>query len=72
MGASDKRIVLGSGGIGTGAGAVYLMNGIGESDDSTGDDIPEMTRYAGDWGLAVSIVFIGTAGIDGTFAVERD
>ena len=72
MGTSDKRIVLGSGGIGTGAGAVYLMNGIGESDNTGGDDIPEMSRYAGDWGLAVSIVFIGTAGIDGTFAVERD
>jgi hypothetical protein len=72
MGPSDKRIILGSGGIGTGAGAIFGLDGFGESADPTGDDIPEMTGYAGTWGLAVSIVFIGTGGVAGEFAVERD
>ena len=72
MGTSDKRIILGSGGIGTGAGAIFALDGFGESDEPTGDETPEMTSYAGTWGLAVSVVFIGTAGVDGTFAMERD
>ena len=72
MGATDNRIILGSGGIGTGAGAVFAIDGFGESDNPTGDETPEMTRYAGTWGLVVSIVFIGTGGVGGEFAVERD
>jgi hypothetical protein len=72
MGTSDNRIMLGSGGIGTGAGAVFAIDGYGESDGQTGDEIPEMTRYAGNWGLAVSVVFIGTGGVGGTFEVTRD
>ena len=72
MGTSDKRIILGSGGVGTGAGAIFALNGLGQSGEQSGDDIPEMIRYSGDWGLAVSIVFIGTAGVGGTFDVTRD
>ena len=72
MGTNDNRIILGIGGIGTGAGAIFAIDGFGESADPTGDEIPEMTRYAGKWGLAVSIVFIGTGGVAGEFEVERD
>ena len=72
MGASDKRIILASGGVGTGVGLIWGMDGFGESEDPTGDEIPEMTSCAGTWGLAVSAVFIGTGGVGGTFAVERD
>jgi hypothetical protein len=72
MGASDNRIILASGGVGTGAGIIWGMDGIGESAESTGEEIPEMTSYAGTWGLAVSVVFIGTGGVGGTFEVARD
>ena len=72
MGTQDNRILLGSGGIGTGAGIIYTMDGYGESDTPTGDEIPEMTSFSGNWGLAVSVVFIGTIGGGGTFEVTRD
>lgn len=72
MGTNDKRIILGSGGIGTGAGAIFALDGFGESDNPTGDETPKMTGYAGKWGLAVSVVFIGTGGVDGAFEVTRD
>jgi hypothetical protein len=72
MSANDKRIILGSGGIGTGAGAIFAIDGYGESNDQTGNDIPEMARYAGNWGLAISIVFIGTGGVGGEFDVARN
>jgi len=72
MGANDSRIILASGGVGTGAGIIWGMDGFGESADPTGDEIPEMTGYAGTWGLAVSVVFIGTGGVAGTFEVTRE
>ena len=72
MGTKDKRIVLGSGGVGTGAGIIYAIDGYGESDATSGNDIPEMTRFSGDWGLAISVVFLGTTGGGGTFDVTRD
>jgi len=72
MGASDNRIILTSGGVGPGAGIVWGTDGFGESDEPTGDEIPQMTNYSGTWGLAVSVIFIGTAGAGGTFEVTRD
>ena len=71
MGANDNRIVLASGGLGAGSVIVFSMNGFGESADPTGDEIPEMTSYSGDWGLAVSFLFFNAGG-GGTFEVTRD
>mgnify|MGYP003572752668 FL=1 len=72
MGTTDNRIILGTGGVGTGAGIIYGLDGYGESSTPTGDKIPEMTSYSGNWGLAVSVVFLGTIGGGGTFEVTRD
>jgi hypothetical protein len=72
MGTQDGKLILASGGLGTGVGAIFIMDGNTESDEPKGNEIPEMTAYSGNWGLAVSVVFIGTAGVDGTFEVNRD
>jgi len=72
MGTQDGELILASGGLGTGVGAIFIMEGNGESDEQAGTEIPEMTRYSGNWGLAVSVVFIGTGGVGGTFEVSRD
>jgi len=48
------------------------LGGFGESENQAGVDIPEMTRYSGDWELVVSgVVFLGTVTINGTFDVTR-
>lgn len=72
MGTQDGELILASGGLGTGVGAIFIMEGNGESDEPVGIEIPEMTGYSGHWGLAVSVVFIGTAGVGGTFEMLRD
>ena len=72
MGTSDNRLILGTGGVGTGAGIIYGLDGYGESAEPEGDEIPEMISYSGNWGLAVSVVFLGTIGGGGTFEVARD
>ena len=72
MGTEDGKLILVSGGLGTGVGAIFVMDGNAESDEQSGIEIPEMIGYSGNWGLAVSVVFIGTAGVDGTFEVSRD
>ena len=72
MGTQDGKLILLSGALGTGVGAIFIMDGHAESDEPQGSEIPEMTGYSGNWGLAVSVVFIGTAGVDGTFEVSRN
>jgi len=72
MGVKNGKIVLGSGGVGTGAGIIFIIDGYGESEEQLGDEIPEMIKYSGNWGLAISVVFIGTGGVGGTFDVTRD
>ncbi len=73
MGTSDKRIMLGLGRYRHRSRCAFLpLMDMVKAMTRTGDDIPEMTRYAGNWGLAVSIVFIGTGGVAGKFDVERD
>lgn len=72
MGTEDGKLILASGGLGTGVGAIFIMEGNGESGEPIGTEIPEMTGYSGNWGLAVSVVFIGTAGVGGTFEMLRD
>ena len=71
MGPNDNRIILVSGGLGPGSVVVFTMNGFGESEDPDGNDIPQMTRYSGDWGLALSVLFFNAGG-GGTFEVARD
>ena len=66
------KIVLSSGGLGTGVGVIFIVDGLGESDVQTEDEIPEMTKYSGKLGLAISVVFIGTGGVGGTFEVMRE
>ena len=72
MGTNDNRIILGSGGVGTGAGIIFGLDGYGEAAEPEGDEIPEMISYSGNWGLAVSVVFLGTIGGGGTFEVAKD
>lgn len=72
MGVNDGKLFLLSGGLGTGTGAVFIIDGIGMADSESTDAIPPMLTYSGKWGFAVSIVFIGTAGVDGTFDVTRE
>ncbi len=71
MAAKDGKITLSSAGLGPGTGAIFVITGYGESDELSDAEIPLMTRYSGNWGLAISVVFIGTTGIGGTFEVVR-
>jgi len=71
MSASDNRIILASGGLGPGSVVVFGTDGFGESDEPSGDEIPEMTGYSGKWGLAFSFLFFN-GGVNGTFEVTRD
>ena len=48
------------------------MDGFGEPDPESEEEIPDMIYYSGDWGFAVSLVFLGTVGVGGTFELERD
>ena len=72
MGTSDNRIILGTGGVGTEGGIIFGLDGYGEGTEPDGDEIPAMTSYSGNWGLAFSVVFLGTIGGGGTFKVTRD
>lgn len=36
------------------------------------EDIPSMNKYSGEWGLAIGVAFLGSAGDNGTFEVFRD
>ena len=71
MDPNNSRIILASGGLGPGSVVVFGMDGFGESDEASGDAIPEMTGYSGKWGLAFSFLFFN-GGVDGTFEVTRD
>lgn len=71
MDPNNSRIILASGGLGPGSVVIFGMDGFGESEEATGDDIPEMTGYSGTWGLAFSFLFFN-GGVDGTFEVTRD
>ena len=72
MGSNDGRLVLLSGGLGTGTGAIFIVDGIGVADSESTEEIPPMLTYSGKWGFAVSVVFLGTVGVDGTFDVTRE
>jgi hypothetical protein len=72
MGSSDGRLLLFSGGLGTGTGAIFIVDGMGVADSAGTEDIPPMRTYSGKWGFAVSVVFLGTLGVDGTFNVTRE
>jgi hypothetical protein len=72
MGSKDGKLFLASGGLGAGSGAVFIMDGFGEADSESEEEIPDMIYYSGDWGFAVSLVFLGTVGVGGTFELERD
>jgi len=72
MGSSDGRLILFSGGLGTGTGAIFIVDGLGVADSASSEEIPPMITYSGTWGFAVSVVFIGTLGVDGTFSVTRE
>lgn len=72
MGANDGRVILASGGLGTGTGAIFIIDGLGQPDTQSEEDIPPMIGYSGTWGFAVSVVFIGTGGVGGTFEVSRN
>ena len=72
MNAQDGKLLLVSGGLGTGSGAIFIIDGLGEADAQSAEEIPPMIGYSGTWGFAVSVVFIGTAGVGGTFEVTRD
>jgi len=72
MGVDNNRITLITGGLGPGTGLIFGMDGVGESVEPNGDTIPEMISYAGKWGFALGVVFIGSGGFGGEFAVERD
>ena len=65
----NGRIILGSGGCGPGSCIILAFDGQGESDSQNDGEIPNMTSYSGKWGLAISIAFLGSAGVDGTFEV---
>ena len=72
MGTNDGKLVLLSGGIGTGTGAIFIIDGTGVADSESAEAIPPMLTYSGKWGFAVSVVFLGTIGVDGTFEVTRE
>ncbi len=72
MGSNDGRLILVSGGLGTGTGAFFLIDGMGAADRTSADKIPPMLTCSGKWGFAVSVVFLGTLGVDGTFSVTRE
>lgn len=72
MSAKDGKLVLASGGLGTGTGAIFIIDGLGQPDTQSTEEIPPMIGYSGTWGFAVSVVFIGTGGVGGTFEVTRD
>ena len=67
----NNKITLLSGGLGPGSVVVFSMNGLGESEDPDENDTPLMTRYSGNWGLALSFLFFNAGG-GGTFEVTRD
>lgn len=68
----NGRIILGTLGCGPGTCTILALDGFGESDEPTDDETPLMKKYSGKWGLAISIAFLGTAGVNGTFEVARD
>jgi hypothetical protein len=72
MGSSDGRLILFSGGLGTGTGAIFIVDGVGVADSASAEEIPPMLTCSGKWGFAVSVVFLGTGGVDGTFSVTRE
>jgi hypothetical protein len=71
MDVNGGNLVLASGGLGTGTGAVFIIAGIGAADSESTEAIPPMLTYSGKWGFGVSVVFLGTIGIDGIFDVTR-
>lgn len=68
----DGIIVLGTGDCGPGTCIILALDAYGDSDNPNEVEIPDMTSYSGNWGLAISISFLGTAGVNGTFEVTRD
>lgn len=72
MGTEGGKLVLMSGGLGTGTGALFIVDGIGTADSQSAEEIPPMLTYSGKWGFAVSVVFLGTIGVDGTFTMTRE
>jgi len=51
---------------------IFIVDQIGAADSASAEAIPPMLTYSGKWGFAVSVVFLGTLGVDGTFEVTRE
>jgi len=69
---ASGRVVLASGGCGPGTCIILALDGDGASGEETGEEIPPMTSFTGQWGIAIGVAFLGNAGDTGPFAVFRE
>jgi len=69
------KLTLASGGCGPGTCVILALAGPGEVEAMEPPDtegIPNMVKYSGDWGFAISVAFLGTTGGSGNFEVTKD
>ena len=69
----NGKLTLGSLGCGTAMCVILALSGTGEKEvieETENGEIPNMIKYSGDWGFAISIAFLGTTGGNGTFEVS--
>jgi hypothetical protein len=68
------KLTLASGGCGPGTCVILALAGPGEVESTEPPDtegIPNMVKYSGDWGFAISVAFLGTTGGSGKFEVTK-
>jgi hypothetical protein len=68
------KLTLASAGCGPGTCVVLALAGPGAIESTAPPDtqgIPNMVKYSGDWGFAISVAFLGTTGGSGKFEVTN-